>query len=175
MSIRLNKARNAVSAAQAEFDRAFKEEGFSPARADKAQACMEAAEAELQNALINEAGEVSREKALGKLHRQFEIAQRTLRFFESNFRRALREVGGLSPDNSLEHNTERLEELRTSVGDRFAKASLKPAQRDNVRVALARVAEAEYRLDFVRDASHEVVRLEQAIKELEHPGQAAAK
>ncbi|MBI4437969.1 hypothetical protein HY631_03405 [Candidatus Uhrbacteria bacterium] len=176
MSERLGQARAALSVAQAEFNVAFNAQGFNPARAEKAQARLEAAKAELQNALVSEAGEVSRERALSKLHLQLEGAERALRFSENNFRRALREVGGLAPDNPIEHNARRLKELREHDGAMFAKASLKPAQRENVRVSLAYVAEAEYRLDFVLDKTHEVARLKQAIKELEHPvGQAVAK
>lgn len=174
MSTRLNNARAQFAAAKAEFNAAMSAEGFSPTRADKAQSRLDAANAELENAIVNESGERDREQALIQLERRMQRLQRDLRYSSMKLRQAMMSAGmNFFLGISVETIETRVKDAFDSIDQTLKFKGLSPTKRQNLEDLKARLGEVSYRLGFVREQSEQLDRVKLSITEINNSRAAA--
>ncbi len=162
---RLEMARLELVAARTEHGAAFSTTGFSPARADKADSRLAAAQAVFEDEVEWDRGQGERRRREAKVVRlegQLAYAMRGLRQLEWKLRDACRAANIETTTRSLaiEDIAAKLSSVRSGVEDALNKRDLKPTRRKTLVQQSGLLAEAEYRLGFVKSQTDEVRRIE---------------
>lgn len=172
---RLEVARQELVAAKAEHATAFKAGGFDPARADRAQSRLEAAQAAFEGEIDWARGQNQRhahEARIASLIDRLAFAERTLRGLEYKLHNALRSLG-LPAENDAAWLERQLEETRGYCDRGLACKGLKAGKKRRFEARRAAVAEAEYRLEPVARKREQIESLRADLALLQGSQQAA--